>query len=42
LFIIAGTPKKVGFDGEYLTLIRNYFEAARAMSPTTVGNGTVP
>jgi len=25
-----------------LTLIRHYFEAAQAMSPTAVGNGTLP
>ena len=25
-----------------LTLIRHYFEAAQAMSPTAVGNGTQP
>jgi hypothetical protein len=28
--------------GGQLTLIRHYFEAAQAMSPTAVGNGTQP
>jgi len=27
---------------DQLTLIRHYFEAAQAMSPTAVGNGTQP
>ena len=28
-------------ETEVITLIRHYFEAAQAMSPTAVGNGTL-